>query len=219
VPTCVDFRSFPPPTLADRLAIRAQYGISAEQYVVINSGSLGGNYPVREVFDIFQGIRLQRPDAHLLLLTKTPAEEAQAAYRAYGLPDQAVTVASVRYHQVHRYLAAADVGLFVYRPLYSSLGSSPTKLGEYWAMGLPVLSTSGVGDVDQILATHPGSGVSMPLGLSPAEIAPYAARLEAERAGAATLRQYAVQYYSLEAGCQKYSEEYARMLALPPRRT
>ena len=37
------------------------------------------------------------------------------------------------------------------RPCPSKISSSPTKIGEYLAAGLPVVSTSGIGDVDELL--------------------------------------------------------------------
>lgn len=52
---------------------------------------------------------------------------------------------------VGRYLAAADAGLSFVRPCFSKISSSPTKIGEYLAAGLPVVSTAGIGDVDALL--------------------------------------------------------------------
>ena len=36
------------------------------------------------------------------------------------------------------------------KPAYSKMASSPTKLAEAFALGIPVISNTGVGDVDQI---------------------------------------------------------------------
>jgi len=53
--------------------------------------------------------------------------------------------------EIGRYLAAADVGLSFVKPCFSKISSSPTKIGEYLAAGLPVVSTAGIGDVDALL--------------------------------------------------------------------
>jgi glycosyltransferase involved in cell wall biosynthesis len=37
------------------------------------------------------------------------------------------------------------------KPCISKVASSPTKIGEYLAAGLPVISTSGIGDMDEWL--------------------------------------------------------------------
>ncbi len=46
---------------------------------------------------------------------------------------------------------AAQLGLSFVRPCPSKVSSSPTKIGEYLAAGLPVISTAGIGDVDELL--------------------------------------------------------------------
>jgi len=48
-------------------------------------------------------------------------------------------------------LAAADVAIALRQPSFSSLGASPTKLGEYLSCGLPVVVNDGVGDVGEIV--------------------------------------------------------------------
>ena len=61
-------------------------------------------------------------------------------------------------HEVGRYLMAAQLGLSFVRPCPSKVSSSPTKIGEYLAAGLPVISTAGIGDVDELLT---GSNVGV----------------------------------------------------------
>jgi glycosyltransferase involved in cell wall biosynthesis len=58
-------------------------------------------------------------------------------------------------------LASCDAGISFIRPSYSKRASSPTKVGEYLAAGLPVVTNTGVGDVDALFA--PGlAGVLIP---------------------------------------------------------
>ena len=44
-------------------------------------------------------------------------------------------------------MAAADLGLFFIKPVFSKTASSPTKMGEMLAVGLPIITNAGVGDV------------------------------------------------------------------------
>ena len=44
------------------------------------------------------------------------------------------------------------------KPCLSKLSSSPTKVGEYLAAGLPVISTAGIGDVDDLLTGRNNGG-------------------------------------------------------------
>jgi glycosyltransferase involved in cell wall biosynthesis len=37
------------------------------------------------------------------------------------------------------------------KPCFSKLSSSPTKIGEYLASGLPIVTNRGIGDVDELI--------------------------------------------------------------------
>ena len=49
------------------------------------------------------------------------------------------------------YLRAADIGLSFIKPSYSKLASSPTKIAEYLASGLPIICNAGIGDLDVLI--------------------------------------------------------------------
>jgi glycosyltransferase involved in cell wall biosynthesis len=55
--------------------------------------------------------------------------------------------------EVPSYLSASDVGLCFRHRFPSQLSCSPIKLAEYLACGLPVVSTSGCGDYDELIET------------------------------------------------------------------
>src|SRR5205823_3592953 len=44
-----------------------------------------------------------------------------------------------------------DAGFCFHTHTLSAAGGSSTKVGQYWAMGLPVIATAGLGDVDEIV--------------------------------------------------------------------
>jgi glycosyltransferase involved in cell wall biosynthesis len=53
---------------------------------------------------------------------------------------------------VPRFLGAADVALSIIRASVARVASSPTKFAEYLAAGLPVISGTGIGDMDEHIA-------------------------------------------------------------------
>ncbi len=55
---------------------------------------------------------------------------------------------------VGEYLAAADAAIALIRPSFSKISSSPTKVGEYLAAGLPMVCISGIGDVDELIRAY-----------------------------------------------------------------
>ena len=56
--------------------------------------------------------------------------------------------------EVPRLLAAADLGIFLIKPVFSKTASSPTKMGEMLAVGLPIVANAGVGDVEQMVERY-----------------------------------------------------------------
>jgi len=74
--------------------------------------------------------------------------------RIYGLRGFGWTLRSAAYSEMPSLLVKHQVGLFFLRRGISELGCSPTKIGEYWASGLPVITTSNVSDTDEIIRTE-----------------------------------------------------------------
>jgi glycosyltransferase involved in cell wall biosynthesis len=96
--------------------------------------------------------------AHFLLLSRAdPATIAEAAAGA-GLDPAYVTCRAAEYADIPRYLRRATAGLAFIRPVPSKRGSSPTKVAEYLACGVPVIANTGVGDLEDFVEQE-GVGV------------------------------------------------------------
>src|SRR2546423_6998063 len=115
----------------------------------------------REMVDFFAVARAEIPDLLFVILTQADRAPALAALSDRGIDPNDYRITSAPAGEIGRYLAAADVGLCFIRPCLSKIASSPTKLGEYLAAGLPVMSGPGIGDVDEILSAD-GVGVLLP---------------------------------------------------------
>ena len=83
-----------------------------------------------------------------------------AAARSRGLPTDSLVIRPATREQVPGLVAAADLGLFFIGPVPSKQASSPTKMAELMAMGLPILTNAGVGDVAAIVE-ETGCGVAL----------------------------------------------------------
>jgi glycosyltransferase involved in cell wall biosynthesis len=64
-----------------------------------------------------------------------------------------VEIVSVSHSQVAGVMGKMDAGIFFYKPTFSRKACSPTKLGEFWACGLPCLSNSSVGDLQELFTS------------------------------------------------------------------
>jgi glycosyltransferase involved in cell wall biosynthesis len=121
--------------------------------VLVYSGSVGTWYLLDEMMQFFVRARQSMPSLHLLMLSPVAAEHPriQGAAEQAGIPPSSLTVLAERYDRVPLYLRAARAGMAFIKPVRSKEGSSPTKIAEYLACGLPVIVNSGIGDLDSFV--------------------------------------------------------------------
>lgn len=145
IPTCVNFSYFYFDG-DERVRIREKLGIPKDSYVLIYNGSIGGYYNVDEMLKVFYNIKASKSNAVFLFVTKQEPEIVLSKVPEKNRKD--IFFASCKLNEMYKYLSAADLGLILYNNTFSSTGRSPTKLAEYWSVGIPVICPKGVGDLD-----------------------------------------------------------------------
>jgi glycosyltransferase involved in cell wall biosynthesis len=157
IPCCVD-----PARVATvpgrREEVRAHLGLG-NATVLVYVGKLGTWYMPTEMALFAAAARSVLGEAQLVVLSQDDLKPLRVAVAAAGLPASAWWAGTAHPEELGDYLAAADAGLSFVRPTPSKISSSPTKVAEYLAAGLPVVFGSGVGDLDEQLA----GGVSVRL--------------------------------------------------------
>ena len=146
IPCCADFDRLAPrdPNVRERLGL-------GERPVMVYIGKLTGVYMDKEMADFFAVAARRQPELVFLVLTQSPADSIVAELRRTGIPDDAYRITSAPADEVGSYLAASTFAICFCHPKPSLIASSPTKIGEYLAAGLPVVSGPDVGDTDTIL--------------------------------------------------------------------
>jgi len=206
IPCCVDFNHFRPVAGSRRETARNSLGIAAGQRVAAYLGSIGTWYMLDEMLDFFR-VQLERdPGALLLMITRDDPAPILAAAEARGVPRDAVTIGGATRDEVPLFTSAADYGLFFIRPTFSKAASCPTKLGEFLALEIPVVTNGGVGDVAEIVEDS-GAGVLVKRFDEPGyrDALDRLERLELHKDQA---RQRARIWFDLDSGVERYDAIY-----------
>jgi len=149
IPCCADVER-----IAERSSERADARTElevGERPTMVYVGKFTGWYMEREMADFLAVTRQSQPDLLFLIVTQADPAPMLRELNRNGIGAGDYRILRAEPEEIGRYLAAADVGLSFVRPCFSKISSSPTKIGEYLAAGLPVVSTAGIGDVDALL--------------------------------------------------------------------
>lgn len=154
IPSCADVAGIAAASNR-RTTVRSQLGWESQR-IMVYTGKFSGWYMATEMADFFAMARTLDPSLRFLILTQSGSHLIEAELDRARVPSELYSVGSVTPSGVGAYLAAADFGISFINPSPSKVASSPTKVGEYLAAGLPIVSTTGIGDVDEILARRCG---------------------------------------------------------------
>jgi glycosyltransferase involved in cell wall biosynthesis len=213
IPCCVDLARFAVAGEKTRHEIRTQYHLQ-DRKVIVYIGALGTWYMLDEMADLFQAAREQDESVFAMVLTQSAPEMMVERLEARGFSGDDMIIKKVSPAEVPAYLSAADTALSFIKPCFSKLSSSPTKLAEYFAGGLPVITNDGVGDVaEQVTADKTGAVITE---FSQAEYLRALQEIDALRADpklAENCRNSAKNRFDLEKiGGEKYRSIYRRLV-------
>ena len=149
IPCCVDFARFDHKQLS-RESIRSELNLTNRR-VIVYVGSFGGWYLTDEMTDFLAVAHRADPNTFSMILTQSPRDVVISRMTSRGIDAKDFLVTEVTPSEVPRYLKAADIAISFIKPCYSKQSSSPTKIAEYLASGLPVVSNAGIGDLDELI--------------------------------------------------------------------
>jgi glycosyltransferase involved in cell wall biosynthesis len=149
IPCCANLEAISG-RVAERLEARAEID-AGDRPVMVYVGKFTGWYMEREMADFYAVARQSQPDLLFLIITQADASPMVSELDKHGIGIEDYRVLRSAPEEIGRYLGACDFGISFIRPSISKVSSSPTKIGEYLGAGLPVVSTSGIGDVDALL--------------------------------------------------------------------
>jgi glycosyltransferase involved in cell wall biosynthesis len=139
--------------------VRRELGVPPDALLGVYAGKFGGLYYDEEAFTVFRALLDRRPDAQVVVLTTMDNETIRAKAGAAGITPQRFHVRAVPHAHMPAHLSAADLAFSTIRPAPSKRAQCPVKNGEYWAAGLPILMSDGVGDDHLLMRQGIGGAV------------------------------------------------------------
>jgi len=137
-----------------RSNFKKELGINDGDFIVSYLGSIGGWYLTDEMMQFCKILADKITAAKFLFISPHQHEIIFEKFQKFGISREKIIVTHAQRHEVPLLLSFSDYSVFFIKPCYSKLSSSPTKHGEIMAMGIPVITNAGVGDVEQIVEKY-----------------------------------------------------------------
>ena len=160
IPCSVDLSLFDPKNIGQHeiTALRDKLKIAKNDVIISYLGSLGGWYLTVEMMQFFKRLLVEVPQARFLFISPNSPEYILETAGKYGVPASKIVSVKGNRPEIPLLLSLSTYSIFFIKPCYSKQASSPTKHGELMAMGIPIITNSGVGDVAHIVKDY-NSGV------------------------------------------------------------
>jgi glycosyltransferase involved in cell wall biosynthesis len=210
IPCCSDMDHFTLTSAAEKKTGRQTLGLPVDKLIISYLGSIGAWYLLDEMLDFFSCVKQKYSDAIFLFITHSEPEMIKSKLATYNLNEKDIMIVGATRSQVPVYTKASDVNISFIRPDYSKISSSPTKLGEVLAMGIPVIVNTGVGDVEAIV-DKTGSGIVLKEFNKAEYIRAVDSIPELLRKDAADIRKKSEEINNLTIGIKKYKEAYDQL--------
>lgn len=206
IPTCVDLHRFRPGPKAPALV--AAHGL-ARMTVIGCVGTLSRAYMRDEMLRYMAILAARLPQCRIVIVTHEDHERLRLDAAGAGLEPERLVLVRASHSDMPELVRLIDVGVFFIRPCFSARAAAATKLGEFLATGVPIVTTDGVGDSSDLIR-RTGTGLVLRDVSAPALEATIPAVMAVVRDAAVRqrCRETAERYFDIDAGAAEYSALY-----------
>lgn len=212
IPCCVDLTLFNTENKipSEQETLKKQLNIQPSDLIISYLGSIGTWYMPEEMLDFFKILLTKKSNAKFLFITQDDKNSILAMAEKKGIPAEKLIIQSASRGEVPLYLSLSQLSIYFIKPVYSKKASSPTKTGEIMAMGIPIITNSGIGDSDRIISNS-GGGILVQ-NFTTAEYDRIIDQIDVLLMSDKTkIKEAAIKYFSLEKGVELYDRVYRSM--------
>ena len=139
--------------LTQRIKIRQRYGIENDDLLLIYVGTVGKQYRPDVMIEIFRQLSEKNVHTKFLILTPNQKEMKMILESKFTIAEN-IFIDKADPNEISDYIAAADIGLALRTPAFSQQAVCPLKVIEYLMCGIPVITNSGIGDMDELFENN-----------------------------------------------------------------
>lgn len=178
-----------------------------ENFIVTYVGSLGSWYNFDQIIYFFEKLVEINPDSKLVIITQS--DIGDNIFLIKKKIEKKIIFLSVNRDNISDIIGISNLTLSFIKSKKSKLFSSPTKVGESFACGIPVVSSKNIGDLDNDLKNlKSGYILNDKNFLEKNEIAEIFNQKQIDKEG---LRKRTSKKYSLNSAIIKYTEVYKKL--------
>ena len=118
--------------------------------VLLYYGSIGQNYLLHKKIKFFKCLKSNN-DWIFLFIVNNDTEDLKNLLLKNGLRHIDFLIINLNRIDIPIYLMLADLSIFFYRKGMRSIGCSPTKLADLFAMNIPIITDNNLGDMNSII--------------------------------------------------------------------
>jgi glycosyltransferase involved in cell wall biosynthesis len=206
IPTCTNLEHF---------KLKEFKPVNNDEKIIISSvGTLLSGWFRVDLFKKVVDILLSNYDVYFEILTRDDPEKVMKMLDANNKFSERITVQSVLFEKIPSKIAKHHGSILFYNTDVSRLGSCPTRMGELFGVGVPILANPGVGDFKNIILEN-SLGVIIENDYSLEEIEKSIdtfIKLIQEKSISKRCREMAVKFFSLESGVKNYNAIYSNTI-------
>lgn len=158
IPCSVDYQLFAKNSeLKRKDTFYKYYAIPENSIIMTYCGSLSGYYMLDEMLNFFEQLSSKKKNVFFLLITADlKVIENKLKNKDYK---NNIIFLKAEWNEVPFYLSLSKFMVSFIKPTFAKIASSPTKIAEAMALGVPVVSNSGIGDLDELIENNDLGGI------------------------------------------------------------
>jgi|TARA_B100001964_G_C14235860_1_gene602419 glycosyltransferase involved in cell wall biosynthesis len=152
IPCCADYNHFKLAKNLQRNKTRSSLGLPANAIVLGYLGSIGKMYRPDLFIKFIEMAIKGNKSIYGLVITQDKARFNALANKIYpkSISNRIIVVSGNR-DEMPDLIASMSILIAFYNITYAKVSMSPTKIAEAFAVGIPVICNSGVGDTDELV--------------------------------------------------------------------